>query len=261
MGLTLATYNIHRCVGRDGLLRPERILRVLLELRADVVALQEVETRDDGGLDLLAMFTAETGMTAIPGHNLFKHGAHYGNALLTRLPVVSVERPDLSFPGREPRGAIVAQLDWGGAPLQVVATHLGLSGRERRWQIQQLLAWLRAAPAGIQVLLGDVNEWWRRSRVQRWLDAHFGTAPPGPATFPSWYPLLALDQIRARPAHLLRGPSVHTSPLARRASDHLPLCIHLARQLPPWSGGHSRRPAKVRISRAISSGSAGFVRW
>jgi endonuclease/exonuclease/phosphatase family metal-dependent hydrolase len=229
MRLTLATYNIHRCIGRDGLLRPERILQVLLELRADVVALQEVETRDDGGLDLLAMFSAETGMTAIPGHNLFKHGAHYGNALLTRLPVVSIERPDLSFPGREPRGAIAAELDWTGTPLQVLATHLGLSGRERRWQVQRLLERLRCAPDGIQVLFGDINEWWRRARVQRWLDEHFGAAAAGPPTFPSWYPLLALDQIRVRPAHLLGGPSVHASPLARRASDHLPLWVHLER--------------------------------
>lgn len=113
MPLTLATYNIHRCIGRDGKLRPERIAEVLKELRADVVALQEVESRDHGGLDLLAHFTAHTGLAAIAGHNIYRHGTRYGNALLTRLPVVAMTRLDLSFGKREPRGAIDVQLAWG----------------------------------------------------------------------------------------------------------------------------------------------------
>jgi endonuclease/exonuclease/phosphatase family metal-dependent hydrolase len=226
MPLTIATYNIHRCIGRDRRLRPDRIAGVLQELRADVVALQEVETRDDGGLDLLAHFTAETGLAAIAGHNLFKHGARYGNALLTHLPVLQLERTDLSFSHHEPRGAIDVALDWEGRPLHVVATHLGLSGRERRWQMKRLLERFDGAGC-VDVLLGDINEWWLRGRAQRWLNACFTAAPPAPATFPAWYPLLALDQIRVRPRHLLRDLAVHASPLARRASDHLPLKAHL----------------------------------
>jgi endonuclease/exonuclease/phosphatase family metal-dependent hydrolase len=227
MRLTVATYNIHRCIGRDQALRPDRIIGVLQELRADVVALQEVETRDDGGLDLLAHFTEETGLAAIAGANMFRHGARYGNALLTRLPIVATARCDLSFPHREPRGAIEAELDWNGTPLHVVATHLGLSGPERRWQVKRLLERFQTAAGSSELLLGDINEWWRRGRAQRWLDAYFEGSPRALGTFPSWYPLLPLDQIRVRPRHLLRDVTVHASPLARRASDHLPLRARL----------------------------------
>lgn len=228
MPLTVATYNIHRCIGRDRALRADRIVRVLQELRADVIALQEVETRDDGGLDLLEHFSAETGLAAIPGHNLFKPGARYGNALLTRLPVLARTRCDLSFPHREPRGAIEVDLDWDGTSLHVLATHLGLSGGERRWQVKRLLERFESAAGNVDLLLGDINEWWLKGRAQRWLDAYFTAAPPAPATFPAWYPLLPLDQIRVKPRRLLRDITVHASPLARRASDHLPLKARLA---------------------------------
>ena len=53
MPITIASYNIHRCIGGDGRFDPARVRRVIEELDADVVALQEVETRADGGLDLL----------------------------------------------------------------------------------------------------------------------------------------------------------------------------------------------------------------
>jgi len=227
MPLTLATYNIHRCIGRDGKLRPERIAEVLKELRADVVALQEVESRDHGGLDLLAHFTAQTGLAAIAGHNIYRHGTRYGNALLTRLPVVAMTRLDLSFGKREPRGAIDVQLAWGTDTVHVVATHLGLTAAERRWQIDRLLARFGTSASGTHVLLGDINEWWRWGRAHRWLEAYFPAAATAPATFPASYPLLALDQIRVRPGHLLSDVAVHASPLARQASDHLPLTAQL----------------------------------
>jgi endonuclease/exonuclease/phosphatase family metal-dependent hydrolase len=229
MPLTVATYNIHRCIGRDRKLRPDRIVQVLKELRADVIALQEVETVDDGGLDLLEHFADETGLAAIAGHNIFRHGVRYGNALLTRLPVLTLARPDLSYPGRERRGAIDAVLDWAGTPLHVVATHLGLSGRERRWQLVHLLKRYDSGAGAVDVLLGDINEWRRRGPAQRCLDSYFSTPPFAPATFPAAWPLLALDQVRVRPRCLLQDLAVHASPLARQASDHLPLIARIDR--------------------------------
>ncbi|MFU8815498.1 MAG: endonuclease/exonuclease/phosphatase family protein [Pseudomonadales bacterium] len=230
MQLTLATYNIHRCVGRDRKLRPDRIVEVLQELSADVVALQEVESRDHGGLDLLAHFAAETGLVAIAGPNIYKHGTRYGNALLTRLPVMATTRFDLSFRKREPRGGIDVQLRWADQTLHVVATHLGLTAAERRWQMSRVLERFATSRSDAHVLLGDINEWWRWGRVHRWLDAHFPAAATAPATFPAVLPLFALDQIRVRPARLLRELNVHASPMARRASDHLPLTASIARQ-------------------------------
>ena len=102
--LTLASYNIHRCYGRDGRCVPGRIADVLREIRADVVAVQEVETQAEGGIRILEALAQETGSTMIPGPTMFRAGAQYGNALLTRLPVQSVALVDLSVPGARAKG-------------------------------------------------------------------------------------------------------------------------------------------------------------
>lgn len=85
--MKLATWNIHRCIGRDGEKSPARCAAVLQEIDADVVALQEVESRPGHELDVLAYLARETASQATPGMTMIEEHAHYGNALLTRLPV------------------------------------------------------------------------------------------------------------------------------------------------------------------------------
>jgi len=224
--LTLASYNIHRGYGRDGRFVPGRIADVLREVRADVVALQEVETQAEGGLEILADLARETASTMIPGPTMFRAGAHYGNALLTRLPVRSVTQIDLSVPGREPRGAIDARLDAGGSILRVCAAHLGLRPYERRTQVKQLLMRLADEPGDADVLIGDINEWFLWGRPLRWLHRFF-IRPPAPATFPSRWPVLALDRVWVRPRRSLERVFVHRTEASREASDHLPLVAWL----------------------------------
>src|SRR5258705_11904936 len=114
MARTLASYNVHRGIGRDGGADPERVLGVLREIDADVFALQEVEAHDSGG-DMLAWLASATGMRAIAGTTLLRHDGHYGNGLLTRCEVAATELVDLSFRNREPRGATVAASGLTGA--------------------------------------------------------------------------------------------------------------------------------------------------
>ena len=143
MRLTVATYNVHGCIGRDSRFDPERTLGVLRELDADVIALQELRWKPEEALHLLADFGNRLGYTALAGPTLMREDGHYGNALLTRLGVRDLARVDLSLPGREPRGALDVRLEFGGAVLRVVATHLGLRPSERRAQMRRLLALMR----------------------------------------------------------------------------------------------------------------------
>lgn len=220
--LTLATYNIHAGIGADGRFHPERIARVLRELDADVVALQEVEHHKVDQLDLLDYLAEETGLAAIAGPTLQRGARHYGNALLTKLPVLSVSRIDMSWPGREPRGALDVLLDCNGRQLHVVATHLGLKPNERRHQVRQLLTLFSADSVKTAVLMGDLNEWFLWGRILRWLHGYFHRTPSY-ATFPARWPLFALDRLWVRPHRNLLQLAVHHSALARCASDHLPL--------------------------------------
>jgi endonuclease/exonuclease/phosphatase family metal-dependent hydrolase len=220
--IRVASYNIHLGIGADGRFAPERIAAVIGELGASVIALQEVAS-GGGDFDMFSYLRDTTGLNAVAGPTLARRGGgEYGNALLTRHRVLEVRRVDLSVPRREPRGALDVALDCDGQPLRVVSTHLGLRPAERRVQIRRLLHLLKEKPDATTVLLGDLNEWFLWGRPMRWLHRHFEQTP-APATFPSRRPLIALDRIWVRPRTRLKRIEVHASPLARVASDHLPL--------------------------------------
>jgi endonuclease/exonuclease/phosphatase family metal-dependent hydrolase len=148
----------------------------------------------------------------------------YGNVLLTRLGVREVTRHDLSTAGREPRGAVDALLETDdGSTVRMVVTHLGLRRAERRRQIERLVPILeRHGQSDVLVLAGDLNEWRPVSWVLRRLRRRFGRSR-APRTFPASRPMLALDRIWVQPAESLIELRAHRSPLARQASDHLPL--------------------------------------
>lgn len=224
--VTIASYNVHRAIGGDGHCDPARILEVLREIDADVIALQEVEARDSGA-DMLAWLGKEMGYHAVAGTTLVRHDGHYGNGILSRWPIKARNLVDLSWRRREPRGAIA--VDINVAPekhLRVVATHLGLQPAERREQVQRLLRLFTWKPDEAAVLIGDLNEWFLWGRPLRRLHRHFAPTPPR-RTFPSRMPMLALDRVWTHPASLLKDLRAHRSALSRVASDHLPLVATL----------------------------------
>jgi len=226
MALRLASYNVHRAIGRDRRCEPQRILDVIREIDPDVVALQEVEAHDSGG-DMLAWLARETGMRAIAGTTLLRHDGYYGNGLLTRCEIKATELVDLSFPKREPRGAIAADLQLNGsASLRIVATHLGLRPAERREQVERLVKLFTWHEQDRSVLVGDLNEWFLWGRPLKYLHKYFDKTPAVP-TFPSGMRVFALDRLWTHPGSILRELKAHNSALAKVASDHLPLVATL----------------------------------
>lgn len=202
---------------------------MLREIDADVVGIQELDARPgvEHGYDQWVRLAELAGYLAIPGPTLRRADAAYGNGIFTRLPIVSHTLLDLSLAGREPRGAIDATLDHGGAHIRVVVTHLGLRRSERREQGHRLIAHLSDCQAAVSVLMGDFNEWFASSAALRRLHRLFGQ-PTSVSTFPSVLPLMSLDRIWIRPTGALRGLRAQRSLLARLASDHLPVVADLA---------------------------------
>lgn len=223
-GTTIASYNIHKCVGTDGRFDPERIAAVIAELNADIVALQEADERLGERLGLLNLDQLAKVTGLVPVHkpdNSLSHGWH-GNVILAREQVVHAVNP-MHLPGLEPRGALVVDLELKGVSLRVIAAHLGLLRRSRS---QQANALVDAAHTVLRptILLGDLNEWRVHARSSLLpLLPHFGPLHAILPSFPSRFPLLALDRILARPSSLISSIEVHKSPLARLASDHLPI--------------------------------------
>lgn len=217
--MRVATYNIHDCIGTDKRFDPARVARVLTELDAELIALQEV-TLDLAG-ELTGHFETATGLHAIDG-TLFDRGVgRYGNLLLTRQPPNLTRLHDISSPGREQRGIIEAHLPVRNGTLNVFATHLGLKSHERKGQIERIAAHITAS-ATATLLLGDFNIWgWSRMLAQL-RDAGFQQIPV--RSFPTRpCPLIPIDRILTRsPATLMRCWR-HDSPTARLASDHFPI--------------------------------------
>lgn len=224
--LRLASYNIHKCVGRDGRFDPGRTLGVLLELDADIVALQEVDRRfgDRAGLLDLAALEQLTGLVPVPVSHLPKSHGWHGNLLLSRVGDVR-NIQTIALPGLEPRGAIVADVALPGhGPLRIIATHLGLLRRSRAEQVRVIADAVAAGDPPRTLLMGDLNEWrLDHPLVLQDLSLAFGELPAGVASFPARRPLLALDRIIASPRLPLSPVCVHDTPLARLASDHLPI--------------------------------------
>lgn len=223
--LTVASYNVHRCVGRDGKHDPGRVAKVIEELKADVIALQEVDYRYHirRGVDQLRFLAEATGLESVWGPVLYgPRSGEYGNGLLTRHEVLAVRGIDLSVPRHQRRGALDVDLSVHGTRVRVVAAHLGLGLAERQTQVRRLLQALHDHDGAPLVLLGDFNEWRPPSRPLRRLHRHFGRTP-GLRSFPSNFPLFALDRIWVQPRAALVALEVHNSHWARRASDHLPV--------------------------------------
>ena len=247
----VATYNIHTCIGVDRRYEPGRVGAVLREIDADIVSLQEVDARrrSDRYADQWAYLGEVTGCRVITGTGIREHRGRFDNAILTRFPVLAARAIDLTIAGYEPRGAIDANLMIGDRVLRVIATHFGLHATERRLQANRLMAVLgeplaanrRAAHA--MLLMGDLNEWRGRSGAIRSLDRRLGPSAAA-RTFPSWLPVLALDRIYADGPAVLRDVYVYRSPLARLASDHLPLVGNLY-----WSVHGPRHRERPRVSR------------
>lgn len=229
MQLTFATYNIHKAVGLDRRRNPERILAVLNEIDADVVALQEADRRIGLRASVLPLDHIEdyTPYRAVPlGHRPDSLGWH-GNALLVRRTIQLAEAAVVPLPVIEPRGAIRADLIAKGQRFRVVGMHLDLSGLRRRQQLRAILAHLaRCDHHCPTVVMGDCNEWGlRRGALSEFLPPWRVLAPG--RSFPSRQPVARFDRIAIGGEWAVAEAHVHHSALAAKASDHLPVWARL----------------------------------
>jgi endonuclease/exonuclease/phosphatase family metal-dependent hydrolase len=224
-GLLVASYNVHKCVGVDGKFDPGRIAQVIREIGADIVALQEADTRfgERRGLLDLNWMERETGLCPVPVSGVAKAHGWHGNVVFFREGVIR-DVHQVRLPGLEPRGALMTELDLKeGGTFRVIAAHLGLLNRSRHQQARTILDLLRARDEHPTVLMGDLNEWRLGDRSSlNTLATVFGL-PAAVPSFPSRLPVLALDRIMANRPGLIDRVQAHDTPLSRLASDHLPI--------------------------------------
>lgn len=221
--LRLATYNIRKAVGLDWRRDPARTLRVIGGLGADVVALQEADKRlgpRPAAVPPDAILRETDLRPVLLGRSRVSLGWH-GNAVLVRKTIEIAGTKLIELPGIEPRGGVVVRLRTAAGALNVVGVHLGLRRRCRLLQFARILDVLGQAESERTVILGDFNEWSADRGIEPLLP-RFRVVSPG-LSFHASQQVAPLDRIALGPRVSLLGMGVETGPVARRASDHLPV--------------------------------------
>lgn len=224
--LRVATYNVHSCVGTDRKYDPERILHVIKEIDADIVALQEVGGYFIDGVEQAHFFEHRLGMKALMGPNLRRRQSEYGNLLLAKGELGRHRMIELTVVPFEPRGALDCIVETHAGSVRVIAAHLGLFRGERRRQIKFIADTIADRPHPFTVVMGDFNIFGGERRILTQLGAP--ERLPKLRTYPARYPLISLDRIWTLPNAGLAQQHVHRTPLSRVASDHLPLVAEVA---------------------------------
>jgi endonuclease/exonuclease/phosphatase family metal-dependent hydrolase len=247
--ITVASYNMRKAIGLDRRRDPHRILDVLHQIDADVVALQEADKRFGGRGAAVPHELIDTHGVYKPVHlgvrhkrplekarkhaeKLFKVNTRnigwHGNAILVKRHVGVIDCAALDLPMLEPRGAVMAELLIDDKPVRVVGMHLDLSGLWRRRQMRAILDTVAQRPQKMPtILMGDTNEWRTVSGCLNDLGPEFHVAPTG-LSFHARHPVAALDRIIVHKDLNIEAAGVHMSPAARRASDHLPIWARLS---------------------------------
>jgi endonuclease/exonuclease/phosphatase family metal-dependent hydrolase len=219
--IRLVTYNVHKCRGLDGRLRPDRILRVLRELEADVCAVQEIF------LGQAVQLAGELGYHVAFGESRRLAEQEYGNAILSRWPLSQESLCDITISRYEPRSCHSALIKSPDGDLRLLNVHMGTGFFERKQQVQRLLDGALGPSEQPRILTGDFNEW-VPGLTSRLLSAHLESVDVRlhlrfPRTYPGILPVLHLDHIYHDAAFQLRRLHLHRSRNSLIASDHLPL--------------------------------------
>jgi endonuclease/exonuclease/phosphatase family metal-dependent hydrolase len=232
--MRLLSYNIHKGIGgRDRRYRLDRIIEVIEAANPDLICLQEV-ARDMGR----SRFHDQPGMLVeyfnAAAHQFqlnvrLKHGG-YGNLILSRWRFLSHHHVTLRVNRKKPRGAQIVVVDTPEGRLHLVNWHLGLAERERFWQASHLLNHhLFYESAHLPTLIaGDYNDW-RNSLALEVFKRHGFQQATAPLSrfrsFPAYLAMGSLDKAFYRGDLVIRHANIVRSPIAKRASDHLPLLI------------------------------------
>ena len=228
MQLTFASYNIHKAVGLDRKRDPERILSVLNEIDADIIALQEADRRIGERASVLPRAEIDdTRWRVIEVAKRPRSIGWHGNALLVRRDLEVVSGEALDLPTLEPRGAACGEIMIEGERLRFIGTHLDLSGLRRRDQIRSLLTFVDECAGDLPtVIMGDFNQWGRSTGAMREFTNGWRIITPG-RSYPSRQPVATLDRIVASRHWTLVDAEVHHTGLSAVASDHLPIMATL----------------------------------
>lgn len=223
--IKVASYNMRKGIGTDRRRSPERILQVLAEIDADVIALQEADRRFGTRAAVLDQHFLEehSDYKSAPLGVRARSSGWHGNAILIRKSAQMVDCEAIHLPALEPRGAVMCDVRVNGQVYRIVGMHLDLSGLWRRRQAHAILTHVAASThQHPTILMGDLNEWSAGSGCLRDFAKDHACAATGPS-FHVRRPVARLDRIFVSKDLTITDSGTHCTPNSRKASDHYPI--------------------------------------
>ncbi len=220
-----------------------RIRDSIREVNADIVFLQELcgartasiqEGAETGSqLEYLA---DEVWPYSSYGKNAVYDTGHHGNAILSKFPIVEYLNTEVSAHRFEQRGILFARVRLPDSEtlLDCYCLHFGLFSRGRKRQLDRLCTKVTTVspPSAKVIIAGDFNDWSLQAtqvleRDIGVIDAHFENNKAFALSFPSKFPVLALDRI------FVRGMKVNSVTVLcgghwSAISDHAPLLAEVS---------------------------------
>ncbi|MDA7605373.1 endonuclease/exonuclease/phosphatase family protein [Verrucomicrobiales bacterium] len=203
--LRVLCYNIHHAKGVDGKLDLPRIAKVILSVEPDLVALQEVDqnTKRSGKVDQVAELSRLTKIKSVFGSNIDFQGGHYGNAILSRFPII--KRKNFHLPNvdsGEQRGVLESIIKISEEQSIIfLATHFDHRplSEERLASAKFINRMISISDSKPAILAGDFNDVPDSSTLKEigklWLRTNTEIAP----TIPVSKPTRQIDYILVRP--------------------------------------------------------------
>lgn len=257
--LTVATYNVHCCLGNDDICDPHRILQALKTTNAHVIGLQQVKGNGHptNGQDQGQFLAEKLDMELAAGFSVRRKKGADGTAILSRLPVEGIYDLDISVRGFQPRSCLFVTLRGSLGNILVCNTHLGANPVERRLQAKLIHNSITRMVKSIHMLifLGDFNDWGTRSQVHQLFKHNLRLATTGALGFPlrsypTYLPLFALDRVYCGTGFSVIRSFIPKNFVTKVASDHYPVVAELR---PPAPGKVENLADTYRIRILTSS--------
>jgi endonuclease/exonuclease/phosphatase family metal-dependent hydrolase len=234
--ITVATYNVHCCLGNDDLCDPHRILQALQATDAHVIGLQQVKGDDHriNGRDQAQFLAEKLDMELAAGSSVRRKKGADGTAILSRLPVEGIYDLDITVRGFQPRSCLFVTLRGSLGNILVCNTHLGANRLERKLQARLIHNSITKMVKSIHrlIFLGDFNDWGTRSQVHQLFKHNLRLATTGALGFPlrsypTYLPLFALDRVYCGTGFSVIRSFIPKNFVTRMASDHYPVVAEL----------------------------------
>ena len=226
--VAVLTYNIYHGEDANGNSNLDAVAQIINSLEPDFVALQEVDNKTTRakGLDLTAELSKRTGMQGVFGKAMDYAGGGYGEAVLSRHPILDTKNNPLPHtPKAEPRAALEVHIELPtGEKIIFVGTHLDHLRDQNNRMMQARRIKELYEDCGLPVILaGDLNAVPGSDPInllsQEW--SYVGQNDPKP-TAPSVRPRRKIDYIMYKPE--ARWRILETRVIDEKvASDHCPV--------------------------------------